>query len=84
MSLGNQCQKCNKLLWDCNCRKNKTEEVYKNLHDDFSRTDIERHSTPEPKKQFTVFDLIASVSDLVETIPNDIELGAAVRKLFAQ
>ncbi len=81
MSLGNQCQKCNKLLWGCTCKSNAKcikftpEQVYKELPEDFTRTDIER--------QPTVLDIIADVADLVETIPNDAELGAAVRKLFS-
>lgn len=54
-----------------------SDKIYKNLKDDFSRTDIERQSP-------TVLDLIADITTLVETTPNDIELGAAVRKLFIQ
>ena len=89
MSVTNQCQKCNKLLWDCKCKSDSkcvqisTEQYYKDLSEDFTRTDIDRHiPIALPPKQPTILELIADIADLVERTPNDSELGAKVRKLF--
>ncbi len=92
MSIVGQCNGCKNALENCICKsdakcvKFTPEQVYKELPEDFTRTDIERHIPPVAvvKKQPTLFDLIADISDLVETTPNDVELGAAVRKLFSQ
>lgn len=117
MLVTNQCKKCNKFFSDCKCF-NKIDQLYKDLEQDFTRTDIDRMPFIETcprcrntisycrcrpnmkwltelqkeneqkkeaiKKYPTVLDIIADIADLVETTPNDVELGAAVRKLFEQ
>lgn len=77
MSALNKCNRCFNLIEACTCRP--AQEWFDQLTGELKRTIVHQK---EIEKQPTVLDLIADIATLVETTPNDMELGAAVRKLF--